>query len=57
MNNLDLDAYGVVEITKEELQETNGGSVFAYLIGLGVGFLLARVIFSSTHGEVFEVTK
>ena len=31
MNTLDLNAYGVQEMTKEEMQKTNGGGFFTVL--------------------------
>ena len=45
MNRLDLDAYGVSAMTKEEMVETNGG-----LVGLGIiimgpaGSVIAEVV-------------
>jgi len=54
MNNLDLTAYGVSEMTKQEMQETNGGffSVFvAYMVGLGIGLIVSKGVLSAIFGE------
>jgi len=48
MNSLDLGAYGVSEMTKREMQETNGGSILGLiavgLIGALVGFVVTYVL-------------
>ena len=48
MNTLDLNAYGVSEMNKQEMQETNGGEPICIgtvlLIGLAVGAVAAGVV-------------
>ena len=51
MKTLDLSAYGVSEMTNQEMRETDGGSLLgAFLIGLGVG-LAVGIIFAINSGN------
>jgi lactobin A/cerein 7B family class IIb bacteriocin len=41
MNTLNLNAYGVSEMNKQEMVETDGGS---FLLGLGIGIIIGAII-------------
>jgi len=56
MNKLNLKAYGVSEMTKEEMQETNGGGFFAILgaVLLGIGIALCAIWCVNEVGKYFD---
>ena len=43
MNTLDLNAYGVQEMNKQEMVETDGGGLGLFFAGLVVGLILAEL--------------
>ena len=58
MKTLDLNAYGVSEMTKQEMQETNGGEPISFgcalLIGLAVGFIVGTIAFFVKRNRAIE---
>jgi len=45
MNTIDLNAYGISEMTKQEMKDTNGGSLTVFLIGAGIGLVAGTIAF------------
>jgi hypothetical protein len=44
MKKLDLNAYGVVEMSNAEMRETDGGGLFYLIFGLGMLYYLLNEV-------------